>query len=73
MENSDKGKIEQIIRLRKQANSFYLRKSKVYQSFVKMEKSTYENKTLSKLQKELIVAGISIVINCESCLEWHIK
>jgi AhpD family alkylhydroperoxidase len=73
MENFDKEKIEKIISLRKQANAFYLKKSKVYQSFVRMEESTYENKALSKLQKELIAIGISIVINCESCLEWHIK
>ncbi|MDR2809839.1 MAG: carboxymuconolactone decarboxylase family protein [Tannerellaceae bacterium] len=73
MENSDKEKIEQIIRLRKQANVFYLNKSKVYQAFVKLEESTYRNRALSKVQKELIAVGISIVMNCESCLEWHIK
>ena len=28
---------------------------------------------MSKLQKELIAIGISVVINCESCMEWHIK
>jgi AhpD family alkylhydroperoxidase len=28
---------------------------------------------LSKKQKELIAIGISVVINCESCMEWHIK
>jgi AhpD family alkylhydroperoxidase len=73
MENSDKEKIEQIIKLRKQSHTFYLKKSEVYQSFVKMEESTYGNKALSKLQKELIATGISVVINCESCMEWHIK
>jgi AhpD family alkylhydroperoxidase len=73
MENLEKEKIERIIRLRKQANTFYLKKSEVYQSFVKMEEAAYEDKALSKLQKELIAVGISIVINCESCLEWHIR
>jgi AhpD family alkylhydroperoxidase len=38
-----------------------------------MEESTYGNRALSKLQKELIAVGISTVINCESCLEWHIS
>jgi AhpD family alkylhydroperoxidase len=73
MENIDKEKIEQIIKARQRANAFYLKKSKVYQSFVKMEEATFADRALSKLQKELIAIGISVVINCESCMEWHIK
>jgi AhpD family alkylhydroperoxidase len=38
-----------------------------------MEKNTYRNGKLTKLQKEHIAIGISVVINCESCMEWHIK
>jgi len=71
MENSEK--IEQIIKTRKRANAFYLKKSKVFQSFVKMEEAAFADGELSKLQKELIAIGISVVINCESCMEWHIK
>ena len=73
MENQDKEKIEQIIQTRKKAHSFYSRKSKVYKSFLAMENSTYQDGKLSKLQKEMIAIGISVVINCESCMEWHIK
>jgi AhpD family alkylhydroperoxidase len=73
MENFDKNKIEQIVKTRKQANSYYLKKSKVYQCFVDMEQSTYKDGKLGKKQKELIAIGISVVINCESCMEWHIK
>jgi AhpD family alkylhydroperoxidase len=73
MENLDKEKIERIIRTRKKAHSFYSRKSKVYQSFIDMEQNTYKDGKLSKLQKELIAIGISIVTDCESCMEWHIK
>jgi AhpD family alkylhydroperoxidase len=73
MENHDKNKIEQIVQTRKKAHSFYLKKSKVYQSFVDMEKNTFNDGELSKRQKELIAIGISVVINCESCMEWHIK
>ena len=72
MENSDKEKIERIIKTRKKAHSFYSWKSKVYESFVEMEHRTYKNSKLSKLQKELIAVGISVVIDCESCMEWHI-
>jgi AhpD family alkylhydroperoxidase len=73
MENPDKAKIEQIIKTRKKAHSWYSRKSDVYKSFVTMEQKTYRNGKLSKNQKELIAIAISVVINCESCMEWHIK
>ena len=73
MENSDRQRIEELIKSRKKAHSFYSKKSKVYQSFVDMEQKTYKDGNLSKKHKELIAVGISIVINCESCMEWHIK
>lgn len=73
MENFDKNKIEKIIKTRKQAHAFYSKKSGVYRSFVEMEQNTYKDGSLNKLQKELIAIGISVVINCESCMEWHIK
>lgn len=73
MENLDKSKIEQIVKTRKQAHGYYLNKSKVYKSFVDMEQKTYIDGELTKKQKEFIAIGISVVINCESCMEWHIK
>jgi len=73
MESLDKDRIGQIVKTRKKAHSFYLKKSKVYQSFVEMEQNTYKDGKLTKRQKELIAIGISVVINCESCMEWHIK
>jgi AhpD family alkylhydroperoxidase len=73
MENLDKEKIERIIKTRKIAHGFYSKKSQVYRSFVEMEQNTYKDGKLSKRQKELIAMGISVVINCESCMEWHIK
>ncbi len=66
-------KIEHIVHTRKQAHSYFMKKSKVYQSFVEMEKRTYQDGNLSKKQKELIAIGISVVLNCESCMEWHIQ
>ncbi len=73
MENLNKQKIEEIKTTRKQAHSYFLKKSKVYRSFVEMEQNTYTDGELNKKQKELIAIGISVVINCESCMEWHIK
>jgi AhpD family alkylhydroperoxidase len=73
MENRDKDKIEKIIADRKLAHQFYTDNSEVYQNFVEVEIKTYEDGDLSKKHKELIAVGISVQINCESCLEWHIK
>ncbi len=73
MNNTGKQKIEEIIELRKKAHSFYLKNSKVYKSFIEMEHNTYTDGAIKKKDKELIAIGISIVINCESCMEWHIK
>jgi AhpD family alkylhydroperoxidase len=37
-----------------------------------MENNTYIDGALSK-KKDLIAFGISVVTNCESCMECHIK
>jgi len=48
-------------------------KSKVYEAFLEMEKAAYCDGALPKKTKELIAVGISVVINCESCMQWHIE
>ena len=73
MENLDKEKIEKIIKTRKKAHSFYSQKSKVYRAFCDMEEKTYSEGNLPVKQKRLIAIGISVAINCESCMEWSIK
>lgn len=74
MNKNDREKIEQIIKDRKTANEFFiLKKSKPYLSFLELEKNTFASNKISKTHKELIAVGISVVINCESCMEWHIK
>jgi AhpD family alkylhydroperoxidase len=66
-------KIEEIRRRRKEANAKLLSlKSKVFEKFLQMEEAAYSDGALAKKQKELIAAGISVVIDCESCMEWHI-
>lgn len=73
MKNTDEQKIKDIIFTRKKAHSFYLKNSEVYQSFSQMEQLTYKDGAISKMNKELIAIGCSILLDCESCLEWHIK
>jgi len=70
---SDILKIESLISERKQAHAFYQSESKVYNAFIDMEKQAYISGKLGKKYKEMIAIGISIHINCESCLEWHIN
>ncbi len=74
MDKIDIDKIEKIIHDRNEANKkFYTIGSKVYKSFLNLEKEAFTNGNLEKMYKELIALGISIVINCESCMEWHIN
>ena len=66
-------KIEEIRNIRKEAHNKLIKlNSKTYKAFLEMEKVTFSEGELSKKIKELIAVGISIVINCESCMEWHI-
>ena len=47
--------------------------SKVYTAFLEMERAAFSNGALPKKDKELIAVGISVVGNCESCMQWHIE
>ncbi len=40
---------------------------------MKWKTNTYIDGAITKKNKELIAIGISVVTNCESCMEWHIK
>ncbi|MCL2020900.1 MAG: carboxymuconolactone decarboxylase family protein [Betaproteobacteria bacterium] len=66
-------KIDDLRRKRKRAHKQLQElKSPVYDIFLKMEQATYSDGALSRKHKELVAVGISVVINCESCMEWHI-
>ena len=63
-----------IVQRRKAAHARLLKLgSKAYQAFLALEKATYEDGALPKKEKELIALGISVVKNCESCMQWHIE
>lgn len=67
-------KLEEIAKLRKRSRSkFFRMDSKVYKTFEEMEKAAYTPGALSKKEKELIAVGISVVMDCESCMQWHIE
>jgi AhpD family alkylhydroperoxidase len=67
-------KLEEITRKRKQAHAKLLSlKSKVYEAFLRMEAAAFSDGALPKKTKELIAVGISVRIDCESCMQWHIE
>ena len=66
--------LREISQKRKRAHQMLLSMgSKTYQAFLEMEQATYEDGALSKKEKELIAVGISVVTDCESCMQWHIE
>ncbi|KPK63346.1 hypothetical protein AMJ83_07160 [candidate division WOR_3 bacterium SM23_42] len=73
MYQRDIEKLENIINDRKRAHKYLMaKKSKIYEAFLLMEKAAYTTDVLERKHKELIAIGVSIVTDCESCLEWHI-
>ena len=47
--------------------------SPVYAAFLDMERATYADGALPKRIKELVAVGISVAIDCHSCMQWHIE
>jgi AhpD family alkylhydroperoxidase len=64
----------EISKRRKAAHTKLLSlKSRVYGAFLEMEKAAFSDGALPRRIKELIAVSISVVINCESCMQWHIE
>lgn len=72
MDSSDVERIEKIISDRKMANQYFTRNSKTYVAFANMAKEAFSDGELDRKTKELMAVSVSVVINCESCMEWHI-
>ena len=67
-------KLKEITLKRKKAHARLVAlKSPVYQAFLEMEQAAYSDGALPKRTKELIAVGISVVLDCESCMQWHIE
>jgi AhpD family alkylhydroperoxidase len=69
-----KEKLDDLTRTRKWAHRKLVDKgSKVYDAFLQMENAAFSDGALPKKTKELIAIGISVRIDCESCMQWHIE
>ena len=67
-------KLAELTRTRKWAHKLLTeRKSRVYRAFTEMEAAAFSDGALPKKTKELIAIGISVRIDCESCMQWHIE
>ncbi len=63
-----------LTRQRKKAHTTLLDlRSPVYAAFLEMEKAAYADGALPKRVKELIAVGISVTMDCRSCMQWHIE
>jgi len=67
-------RLDEIAQKRQWAHEkLLLMKSGVYKAFLEMEKAAYADGALPKKHKELIAVGISVVMDCESCMQWHVE
>ena len=67
-------KLRELTRDRKRAYTWFMnRGSKGYRAIVDLEAAVYADGALGQKEKELIATGISVVVNCESCMQWHIE
>ena len=66
--------LAQLTKDRKKAHKRLLDlQSPTYAAFLDMERAAYADGALPKMDKELIAVGISVVIDCHSCMQWHIE
>jgi AhpD family alkylhydroperoxidase len=67
-------KLDELSATRRRAHARLVAlKSPVYDAFLYLEQAAYQDGALPKKQKELIAVGISVVRDCESCMQWHIE
>lgn len=44
-------------------------KSRVYEALIEMERTAFADDALATKHEELIAVGISVTIDCESCMQ----
>lgn len=67
-------RLREIERKRKEAFTWFTaHQSKGYKAVSEMEGPIMSDGALARKHKELIAVGISVVMDCESCMQWHIE
>jgi len=66
--------LNRLTQQRKWAHGKWFRfNSKVYNAAMKMEEAAFSNGALSRKHKELMALAIGVIIDCESCMQWHME
>lgn len=47
--------------------------SPAYAAFLDLERVAFADGHLTRAAKELVALGISVVLDCRSCMQWHIQ
>jgi AhpD family alkylhydroperoxidase len=67
-------RLEELTKMRKKAHTkFKAFKSRVYEKFIELEEAAYSDGVLTRKAKLLMGTSISVVKNCEACMQWHIE
>jgi len=67
-------RIEELNRSRKNAHARLVKSgSPVYKKFLELEEAAYAARALDRKTKLLIGTSVSVVVNCEACMQWHIE
>jgi AhpD family alkylhydroperoxidase len=72
--NGSSGQIDELNRRRKKAHARFVKSgSPVYAKFLELEEAAYASRALDRKTKLLIGTSVSVVVNCEACMQWHIE
>ena len=67
-------RIEELKWSRKKAHARLIKfGSPVYKKFLELEEAAYAERALDRKTKLLIGTSVSIVVNCEACMQWHVE
>lgn len=66
--------LRRMTRKRKEAYTWFLaHNSRGYKAIADMEATVYPDGAISRKHKELMATAIAVLINCQSCMQWHIE
>ncbi len=66
--------LQQMSRRRKLAHGKFTKlRSPVYRLFLELEKAAYREGALSAKTKLLAGIAVSVAVNCEACMQWHVE
>jgi len=66
--------IEELNWSRKKAHARLIKSgSPVYKKILELEEAVYAARALDRKTKLLVGTSVSVVVNCEACMPWHVE